>query len=56
MILSVSTSAIVMLKIKNIIFALEISKDKKVPDLESEVRKKLGANRNDFLRQIYPEE
>ncbi|CAG8782714.1 16778_t:CDS:1, partial [Rhizophagus irregularis] len=34
-----------------------ISKDKTVSDLEEEVRKKLGAiNRNDFLRQIYPEE
>ncbi len=42
---------------KNILFAIEISKDKKVSDLEEEVRKKLGAiNRNDFLRQIYPEE
>ncbi|PKB99608.1 hypothetical protein RhiirA5_429427 [Rhizophagus irregularis] len=34
-----------------------ISKDKKVSDLEEEVRKKLGPiNLNDFLRQIYPEE
>ncbi|GET66877.1 hypothetical protein GLOIN_2v1634247 [Rhizophagus irregularis DAOM 181602=DAOM 197198] len=42
---------------KNIIFVIEISKDKTVSDLEEEVRKKLGAiNRNDFLRQIYPEE
>ena len=42
---------------KNILFAIEISKDKKVSDLEEEVRKKLGPiNRNDFLRQIYPEE
>ena len=42
---------------KNILFAIEISKDKTVSDLEEEVRKKLGAiNRNDFLRQIYPEE
>ena len=41
---------------KNILFAIEISKDKKVSDLE-EVRKKLGPiNRNDFLRQIYPKE
>ena len=41
---------------KNIIFAIEISKDKKVSDLEDEVRKKLGTiNHNDFLRQIYPE-
>ena len=38
---------------KNIIFVLEISKDKKVSDLENEVRGKLG---NDFLRQIYPSE
>ncbi|CAB4424449.1 unnamed protein product [Rhizophagus irregularis] len=42
---------------KNVIFVIEISKDKTVSDLEEEVRKKLGAiNRNDFLRQIYPEE
>ncbi|PKK59343.1 hypothetical protein RhiirC2_821158 [Rhizophagus irregularis] len=42
---------------KNIIFVIEISKDKQVSDLEEEVRKKLGPiNRNDFLRQIYPEE
>ncbi|PKY59766.1 hypothetical protein RhiirA4_550460 [Rhizophagus irregularis] len=42
---------------KNILFVIEISKDKKVSDLEEEVRKKLGPiNRNDFLRQIYPEE
>ena len=27
---------------KNILFAIEISKDKKVSDLEEEVRKKLG--------------
>ncbi|GES97966.1 hypothetical protein GLOIN_2v1639675 [Rhizophagus clarus] len=42
---------------KNILFVIEISKDKTVSDLEEEVRKKLGAiNRNDFLRQVYPEE
>ncbi|PKC52963.1 hypothetical protein RhiirA1_543336 [Rhizophagus irregularis] len=42
---------------KNILFVIEISKDKKVSDLEEEVRKKLGPiNLNDFLRQIYPEE
>ncbi|PKC72548.1 hypothetical protein RhiirA1_452185 [Rhizophagus irregularis] len=42
---------------KNVIFVIEISKDKTVSDLEEEVRKKLGSiNRNDFLRQIYPEE
>ncbi|PKK43975.1 hypothetical protein RhiirC2_859260 [Rhizophagus irregularis] len=42
---------------KNIIFAIEISKDKKVSDLENEMRKRLGPiERNDFLRQIYPEE
>ncbi|GBB84151.1 hypothetical protein RclHR1_01080007 [Rhizophagus clarus] len=40
---------------KNILFTIEISKDKKVSDLE--VRKKLGPiNRNDFLCQICPEE
>jgi hypothetical protein len=42
---------------KNILFMIEISKDKKVSDLEEEVIKKLGPiNRNDFLRQIYPAE
>ena len=42
---------------KNIIFVIEISKDKKVSDLEEEVRKKLGPiNCNDFFCQIYPEE
>ena len=42
---------------KNIIFVIEISKDKQVFELENEVRKKLGPiNHNDFLRQIYPEE
>ena len=42
---------------KNILFAIEISKDKKVSDLEEEVRKKLGSiNHNDFLRHIYPKE
>ena len=42
---------------KNILFVIEISKDKKVSDLEEEVRKKLGSiNHNDFLRQIYPKE
>ena len=42
---------------KNIIFVIEISKDKQVFELENEVRKKLGSiNCNDFLRQIYPEE
>ncbi|RGB32310.1 hypothetical protein C1646_707149 [Rhizophagus diaphanus] len=41
---------------KNVIFVIEISKDKTVSDLEEEVRKKLRAiNCNDFLRQIYPE-
>ena len=42
---------------KNIIFVIEISKDKQVFELENEVRKKLGPiNHNDFLRQIYPKE
>ncbi|PKY35369.1 hypothetical protein RhiirB3_421080 [Rhizophagus irregularis] len=42
---------------KNVIFVIEIFKDKTVSDLEEEVRKKLGSiNHNDFLRQIYPEE
>ena len=42
---------------KNIIFVIEISKDKQVFELENEVRKKLGPiNHNDFLHQIYPEE
>jgi hypothetical protein len=45
-----------MRKIRTI-FAIEISKDKKISDLENEVRKKLGpTDRNDFLRQIYPKE
>jgi hypothetical protein len=36
---------------------IEISKDKKVSDLEEKVRKKLRAiNCNDFLYQIYPKE
>ncbi len=42
---------------KNILFVIEISKDKKVSDLEEEVRKKLRSiNRNDFFCQIYPKE
>ena len=42
---------------KNVIFVIEISKDKHVSDLEEEVRKKMGPiNHNNFLRQIYPEE
>ena len=44
-------------KNKNILFVIEIFKDKKVSDLEEEVRKKLGSiNRNNFFCQIYPEE
>jgi len=40
----------------NIIFALEISKDKKFSDLENGVRKRLGPiEHNDFLRKIYPD-
>jgi hypothetical protein len=59
MILSVLTSAIVTgnEENKNIIFALDISKDKHVSDLEKGIRKKLGSiNRNcgDFLHKIYP--
>ena len=41
---------------KNILFVIEISKDKKISDLEEEVRKKLGTINRNFLRQIYPEE
>jgi hypothetical protein len=42
---------------KNVIFVIEISKDKKISDLENEVGKKLGGiDLNDFLRQIYPKE
>ena len=42
---------------KNVIFVVELSKEKTVSDREEEVRKKLGSiNHNDFLCQIYPEE
>ncbi len=42
---------------KNILFMIEISKDKKVSDLEEKVRKKLGLiNHNNFFCQIYPTE